>query len=290
MSKKRSYNNNGNSSKLTSSRGYPIILASCLRGLERKAAAELKDLCLHHLNDAKEVGDDDEVAASATLSLDEELAMLRKKPAVSSNFGLDSFDTGISGLVCVCFRSSEKTERPSKQVKTTSSTSAVPSSPPPSQPFTIVNTVVGALVESCLSPTSTAPRSRFIQRVVPLMVTCYFDVENIRVASSSLVASIEEILMKEKISKATFGIQFKRRLSNDTPKKEEIISLIAGQFDEKKFAVNLGDPDFTVVVEVLKNFVGIGFVRGYKAKKKLNLLELVAGDDDDDGKAKGGDK
>ena len=73
-------------------------------------------------------------------------------------------------------------------------------------------------------------------------------------------------------------------MSNKTPKREEIISLVAKLFDGDKFSVNLGNPDFTVVVEILKNLVGIGFVRGYKEKKKLNLIELAVAKDDKDEK------
>ena len=266
-----------------------MILASVPRGVERRAARELKEMVLYHL---REVEGDEEGEDSAPLTLDEELELLRKKKPSSggSKFGIDVFDSDVTGLIVVSFRSSERTERPQKQAKTdvtktdvTSSSSIPPShtptpSPSPSQPRAVVNTVVDALVAASLSLTSTAPESRYILRVIPLMVSCYFDLEEIRVASASVLSAIEDILEAENLPKASFGIQVKRRLSNKLPKKEELISLIAGQFDTKSFEVDLDDPDFTIFVEVIKNVVGIGYVRGYKSKKRMNLLELTTGD------------
>ena len=270
-----------------------MILASVPRGVERRAARELKEMVLYHL---REVEGDEEGEDSAPLTLDEELELLRKKKPSSggSKFGIDVFDSDVTGLIVVSFRSSERTERPQKQAKTdvtktdvtktdvTSSSSITPShtptpSPSPSQPRAVVNTVVDALVAASLSLTSSAPESRYILRVIPLMVSCYFDLEEIRVASASVLSAIEDVLEAENLPKASFGIQVKRRLSNKLPKKEELISLIAGQFDTKSFEVDLDDPDFTIFVEVIKNVVGIGYVRGYKSKKRMNLLELTTG-------------
>jgi len=68
--------------------------------------------------------------------------------------------------------------------------------------------------------------------------------------------------------KRSFGIIFKKRMTDAPLDRDEVIKAIAEKVDEDVFKVDLKDPDFTIVVEVFKNTAGIGLVRNYKALKK----------------------
>jgi len=56
--------------------------------------------------------------------------------------------------------------------------------------------------------------------------------------------------------------------------KDEIIKLIASKVPEGAFSVDLKSPDFTILVEIFKNTVGIGVAQEYKELKKYNLQEI----------------
>lgn len=132
---------------------------------------------------------------------------------------------------------------------------------------------------SSTSSENLAPTPRYVLRAIPLLVSCYFELEEIKRCAPIVVEEMERLSSLDPPAapkKATFGIQFKRRLSNDAPDRSSIISAVA-DLVPPSFSVDLSDPDYTILVEVFKNMVGIGVVKDYAGKRKLNLVELNVG-------------
>ena len=249
----------------------------------------------------------------SSLSLEDELAVLRRAArgrAIDGGggtgngrgCGVDVVDPGISGLLCAFFRCADRAD----------SRATAPAPAPPSKndskrkPATIVNYVASRMVETCCDHRGgggggggmrepLTPQSRFVHRMTPLMSTCYLDMDEIKIACCSVIEEIERVSSSSSSSpsssssssssgnggggKRTFGIVMKRRMSNSTPTREDIITAIASKMDDEHFAVDLTSPEYTIFVDIFKNVVGIGYARNYKKFKKFNLLELTGGED-----------
>ena len=113
-------------SQLSKSRGLPGILITCERGNEGKARRDAKQIILHHLIKLTKTEEEPVAASSesssspapaatpAPLSLDEEIALLKKeekKPDQSSKCGhggVDIHDTGMTGVLLAVFTKAER--------------------------------------------------------------------------------------------------------------------------------------------------------------------------------------
>jgi len=108
-----------------------------------------------------------------------------------------------------------------------------------------------------------APDSRFITRIIPLQATCRATVEDITSAATPL---LEHYIFSENQdsdgeSKKSFEIVFKKRNCSHFDRME-CITAIAKLFDSTKYSVNLTNPDYSIIVEVCKNFCGISVIEG----------------------------
>ncbi|GMH95713.1 hypothetical protein TrST_g6427 [Triparma strigata] len=224
-------------------------------------------------------------------------------------YGTDIFQTGISGISLAVFRNAERTARqtvrtvtatntasttdtttdtttatdsssnpPTKKLKTDDGPipSATTTTTPPSQQRTIVNSVIYSIFSSLTTPSPSSPlepRPKFVLRAVPLMVTCFLNIDEIKKSAEDVVKELVKLseALPLKTPK-TFAIQEKRRHSNKTPDRNTIISSLAS-IVPPSLSVDLTSPTFTIVIEIFRNMVGIGLVKDYKGLKKLNLLE-----------------
>ena len=107
--------------------------------------------------------------------------------------------------------------------------------------------------------------SRHAMRVVPVETTCFAGVDEIKEACKPL---IEKHFKSGRAQ--TFAIAFERR-SNNTLHRTEVIEAIAGMIEQPPNKVNLGDPDLTIMVEIVKGVACLSVVQDYEKLCKYNL-------------------
>eukprot|EP00584_Thalassiosira_punctigera_P009750 CAMPEP_0172527706 /NCGR_PEP_ID=MMETSP1067-20121228/2325_1 /TAXON_ID=265564 ORGANISM="Thalassiosira punctigera, Strain Tpunct2005C2" /NCGR_SAMPLE_ID=MMETSP1067 /ASSEMBLY_ACC=CAM_ASM_000444 /LENGTH=424 /DNA_ID=CAMNT_0013311499 /DNA_START=16 /DNA_END=1290 /DNA_ORIENTATION=+ len=134
---------------------------------------------------------------------------------------------------------------------------------------------------------SPPPGSRFITRILPMQATCYASVEEIKAVSISLLkrclSTFPAILSKKDgEEETTFKIEIKRRLCSHLT-RDDVIGAITpalyggldGEMPDRKFKVNLSDPDFTVRIETCKSLCGISILPRDDWYRNFNLAELA---------------
>jgi len=107
--------------------------------------------------------------------------------------------------------------------------------------------------------------SRHAMRVVPVETTCFAGVDEIKEACKPL---IEKHFESGKAQ--TFAIAFERR-ANNALHRTEVIEAIAGMIEQPPNKVNLGDPDLTIMVEIVKGVACLSVVQDYEKLCKYNL-------------------
>ncbi|XP_013887512.1 THUMP domain-containing protein 1, partial [Austrofundulus limnaeus] len=127
--------------------------------------------------------------------------------------------------------------------------------------------------------TTKQKKSRLILRMLPVMGTCRPYEEDIL----KFMTTFLEPWFKAP-NCATFKVAYKAR-NNNQHKREEIIKNIAGVLGKLNYQnrANLVDPEFVVVVEIIKNVCCIGVVKDYKLFRKYNVFEIVKDGPDTDG-------
>lgn len=107
--------------------------------------------------------------------------------------------------------------------------------------------------------------SRHAMRVVPVETTCFAGVDEIKEACKPLIEKHFKSGREQ-----TFAIAFERR-SNNTLHRTEVIEAIAGMIEQPPNKVNLGDPDLTIMVEIVKGVACLSVVQDYEKLCKYNL-------------------
>lgn len=118
-------------------------------------------------------------------------------------------------------------------------------------------------------------KSRFINRMLPIKATCkaYFD--DIKKTADQL---FDDVFATKFLEGKTFMVLYKARNNNSAPAKMDVIKALADLIVEKNPAhrVNLMDPDFTVLVEIMQKMCCLGVVANYTKFKKYNLASLCS--------------
>lgn len=111
-------------------------------------------------------------------------------------------------------------------------------------------------------------KTRFLQRMIPIQVTCKPTPEEILKTAETL---IEEHMEKCK----SFSILFKVR--NFKVDREEVIHPLANIVSKKypDIKVDLDHAEVSIVIEVLRKTCCIGIVPNYHTRSKYNLIELA---------------
>ena len=139
-----------------------------------------------------------------------------------------------------------------------------------------------------------APRSRFVARMIPMQVTCFASLEEISANARELIKDFllpkaKESIMGNKLR--SFKIEFKRRNCNHIG-REQVVDAIANivkdlsmdfwkkekneeckEGDPKSlFRVDLGSPDYTIIVEICRTLCGMSVVSNANSFKRFNLI------------------
>lgn len=107
--------------------------------------------------------------------------------------------------------------------------------------------------------------ARHMLRMIPVETTCYAGVDEIAEAAAPL---IEKYFGDEK--ERTFAICFDRR-ANSSVRRNDVIEAIAKQVKQPPAKVNLGNPDLTIMVEVIKGVACLSVLTDYESLCKYNV-------------------
>lgn len=112
-------------------------------------------------------------------------------------------------------------------------------------------------------------KSKFILRMIPIETVCRAKLEDIINAAGKL---FDKHFLKDP---STFAINFNKRLNNDVS-RADVIKELADLVTQKNIGnkVNLGNPDKSIVVEIIKGWCCLSVVPDYLKLKKYNVNEL----------------
>ncbi|XP_041098511.1 THUMP domain-containing protein 1-like [Polyodon spathula] len=131
----------------------------------------------------------------------------------------------------------------------------------------------GKLVHHILQDlhTTKKKKSRVILRMLPVSGTCKAFIEEME----KYLGPFLESWFKAP-NQGTFQIVFKARNSSHA-KRDEVIKLLAGLVGNMnpKNKVDLTNPEFTIIVEIIKSVCCVSVVRDYVLFRKFNLQEVV---------------
>ncbi|KAL2535829.1 THUMP domain-containing protein [Forsythia ovata] len=113
--------------------------------------------------------------------------------------------------------------------------------------------------------------SRFLLRVLPIEITCYASDEEIRRAIKPV---IEQFFPEETQNPLKFAVIYDAR-ANTGVDRTKIIDAVAKSVPSAH-KVDLGNPDVSIVVQIVKTMCLIGIVEKYKELAKYNVRELTS--------------
>ncbi|EFA81959.1 hypothetical protein PPL_05193 [Heterostelium album PN500] len=115
--------------------------------------------------------------------------------------------------------------------------------------------------------TEKSTKSKFITRIIPIQKTCIF---------TNLQEHIKTLIDKElnslKESKK-YKIEFRSRYNTVVEKDKEIMAIAEMVNDIHK--VDLENPEYTIIVEIIKQFCAISIVSDFMRYKKYNLANIA---------------
>ena len=306
--RKPSSNNSWNNSNRRTNprRGGPGILITCETGRDSKAKREGLDILEHYWN-LQNNTDDSKKEVDKTLSLDDEIAMLKTRKKKGDSF-LTEYDTGCRGTVsficilpaCALVAPMEKEttrqidqehnngvsnkkpkleiepeskdntqeEASLKQKVDTVSRLYDPFKPTPWDPLAVVHNIITDIQ----SNNKEAPSSRFISRMIPIQATCYSTMEEITHMATSL---LDKYLSPNNDPK-TFSVAIKQRNCSLVKKDQVIDSLYNLVVAKKKhYTVKLKNADVTILVEICKTLCGMSVIDNCAERfQNFNLQEF----------------
>lgn len=114
-------------------------------------------------------------------------------------------------------------------------------------------------------------KARFILRMIPIIGTCKAYERNIEELAEQILSKVVS-----KDSDFTYSIIFKTR-NNNQVSRDDIFRVVGNvvRRQEGKTRVDLKNPNFCVVVEIIRTVCCMGIVRDYFNRKKYNLVELA---------------
>ncbi|KAI5576385.1 hypothetical protein POPTR_009G049700v4 [Populus trichocarpa] len=113
--------------------------------------------------------------------------------------------------------------------------------------------------------------SRFIIRMLPIEVACYASEEEI---SRAIAPVVEKYFPVDTQDPLKFAVMYEARANSGIDRMKIINSVAKSVPGPHK--VDLGNPDKTIVVEIVKTVCLIGVIEKYKELSKYNLRQLTS--------------
>ena len=243
--------------------GQRGILASCFKQRERQTERELLDIFTHYHGLQGELGSE---APETPLSFEEELVQLRKRPKSAP---IQSISMG--DIPCLVFITL----------------------PPPS-PY--------PLTERLWKDTLAGKKpTRYCQRCLPIELTCYANMQDLSKTVEVLLGAHSDLIGPKgpftvELSAPTvgFAVEYQSRY-HSTLTKDLATEMIASTILARpailtdpaippsppdapsygRFCVDLSKPKLTILVQVLKNIVGLALVTDYASAYRKGNLQLM---------------
>jgi tRNA acetyltransferase TAN1 len=111
-------------------------------------------------------------------------------------------------------------------------------------------------------------KTRYCSRIIPIHEVCFANVENLKALAKK---QINEFLNTKDAD--TYSILPKAR-HNTKFNRELIIEALNGLVD-MKHKVDLTNPKYSIIVEIVNHVCGVSVVEDYHSMKRFNLEELV---------------
>lgn len=146
------------------------------------------------------------------------------------------------------------------------------------------------------------PSSRFVTRMIPIQATCSSHIRDIRDTVQYLIPKFipqhekrgknknDDKDITEEKKKKKFAITFKKRSCSHL-KQSEVISSVAALFmpddisdEQREFQVDLDNPEYVIMIEVMKTLCGVSIVRNYPDSffyEGLTALEDLGGKEEE---------
>lgn len=140
---------------------------------------------------------------------------------------------------------------------------------PPWDPISTVRTIISDIDNDS---NRSAPRSRFVTRMIPIQATCFASSEELQLTCSEVLKRYMSRTTK------TFAIVFKKRHCNNL--NRALVIKIVGETMSKLFPdckVQLDKPDSTILVEVCETLCGISVIENCQDYHKFNLIRSSTG-------------
>eukprot|EP01026_Neomeris_dumetosa_P026215 TRINITY_DN21423_c0_g1_i5.p1 TRINITY_DN21423_c0_g1~~TRINITY_DN21423_c0_g1_i5.p1 ORF type:complete len:321 (-),score=60.70 TRINITY_DN21423_c0_g1_i5:379-1341(-) len=113
-------------------------------------------------------------------------------------------------------------------------------------------------------------QSRFCLKMVPITETCFASMEEI----TKLAKKVVDQNFSKDDSEKTFSIHYDHRFGPEL-ERMAVIDAFATLVPCPPYKVDLGNPDVTIIVQVVKNSCGVSVVHDWKKLMKYNLREIV---------------
>ena len=305
------------------------MLLSCETGQERKCQRDGLDILRHYYNrlfvntlypHQKQQG--------PIRTLDEEIQLLKAGKSVDSVLDprppekvqeeepFQVYETGVAGTVLIIHVANPQEEEDDDCA-----------APPLAKktkriawdPMTTMTTIMQHLKFPDTCGDEPPPRSRFVTRMIPLQVTCFPSMEEMKPVLQNLLQihvlpigiQVYHLLQTNpSTSLPTFKVEFRKRHCNQVTRNvfidlviQSLSTLIqeAGinklsvgenpndsQIVNSLYKVDLTRPDYTIMAEICRNICGISVIQNVSQFHNFNLMEVgnsatVVDDDDDDG-------
>jgi tRNA acetyltransferase TAN1 len=117
---------------------------------------------------------------------------------------------------------------------------------------------------------SKKPLCRYLQRFVPILNTC-------KAYNEDIERCVEQLFDKIYDSKETikYTCMFKSS-NNSTLKRDDVIKIVNSYFQGKNSQnkVDFDQPDFVILIQVIRNICFISYLKEYFVYRKYNLVEM----------------
>lgn len=242
----------------------PGLLVTCLTGKERQCAREtitLLDECCPQ-NEGAAAAKPAEEKKSISARLTEELTSLRDEAKRQYRYHRVK---GVGGMVFVEFLKSGGGDDGGDEAGTSRLS-------PTEAALAILN--AGIAKRKC--------GSKFILRILPVETISFCGLEEIARAAKGVVArhfpadasAQTEGEETKTTKKPTFSVEYEHR-ANKKVDRLDVINAFAKLVPSPPFAVDLKQPDRTIIVQLAANKCFIGMAPGYRKYRKFNLQRVV---------------
>eukprot|EP00803_Ostreobium_quekettii_P003153 evm.model.scf_1146EXC.2 EVM.evm.TU.scf_1146EXC.2 scf_1146EXC:3867-5825(+) len=124
-------------------------------------------------------------------------------------------------------------------------------------------------------------------RLFPVERCCAADIKKIKTMAAEMVADVFKT--GADVCPIQFAVDVDRRCNSDNVQRLEVINAFVDHIATPPHLVNLSAPDYTIVVQVVRNACGASIVEGYHELCKCNVRQCSAkGRGEDPGKEASG--